>query len=100
MSDPKWYARLPKPVQKLVDQAFHALAGAAISGLVGGVSSIWLDGWLAGLIGALVGSAAGGIREAVQNLGDRENNTLGNWIDFAVWSAASVAIGLIVWGMA
>lgn len=100
MSLRRWYDALPKWGQEIVDQVGHALAGAAISGLVGGVSNIWLDGWLAGGIGALVASAAGGIREAVQNVGDRANNTLGNWIDWGVWSLAGIAIGLIVWGAA
>lgn len=97
MSAARWYDGLPHAAQEVVDQALHVLAGASISGLVGGVSSIWLDGWLAGLIGAVVGAAAGGIREAIQNIGDRANNTLGNWIDFAVWSASSVAIGIVIW---
>ena len=100
MSESGWYDGLTHTAQELVDQALHALAGASISGLVGGVSSIWLDGWLAGLIGALVGSSAGGIREAVQNLGDKANNTLGNWIDWGVWTLAAIAIGLIIWGVA
>lgn len=100
MSLAGWYDSLPKWGQEIVDQVGHALAGASISALVGGVSTIWLDGGLAGLVGALVSSAAGGIREAVQNLGDRANNTLGNWIDWGVWTAAGIAIGLIVWGVA
>jgi hypothetical protein len=95
-----WYDELPKWGQEVVDQVGHALAGSAISGLVGGVSSIWIDGWLAGGIGALTSSAAGGIREAVQNLGDRANNTLGNWIDWGVWTLAAIAIGCIIWGVA
>lgn len=99
MTEPGWYSRLPRAARKVLDQVLHALAGAGISGLAGGVASIWLEGWLAGLIGALVGSAAGGIREAVQNLGDRANDTLGNWLDFAVWAGASVAIGLVIWGV-
>lgn len=97
MSDPKWYRALPRWAQKAVDQILHALAGAGISALVGGVTSIWLDGWIAGSIGALVSSAAGGIREAVQNLGDRANDTLGNWIDWGVWTVAGIGIGLVVW---
>lgn len=100
MSLRRWYDALPKWGQEIVDQVGHALAGAAISGLAGGVSSIWLDGWLAGGIGALVASAAGGIRELVQNVGDRANDDLGNLIDWLVWTAAGVAIGAVVWGVA
>jgi hypothetical protein len=96
----EWYDGLGDVEQESVDQALHALAGAAISGLVGGVASIWLAGWLAGLIGALVSSAAAGIREAVQNLGDEENHTLGNWIDWGVWTLAGIVVGGAVWGVA
>lgn len=95
-----WYEELPKWGREVVDQALHAVAGASISALVGGVSSIWLEGWLAGLIGALASSAAGGIREAIQNLGDDANNTLRNWLDWGVWTLAAIAIGFLVWGVA
>lgn len=95
-----WYDGLPRWGRELVDQGLHAFAGAGIAGLVGGVASIWLEGWVAGLIGALASSTAGGIREAVQNLGDASNNTLRNWLDWAVWTLAGVAIGLLVWGVA
>lgn len=96
MSIRRWYDQLSDAGREIVDQALHALAGAAISGLVGGVASIWLDGWLAGLIGALVASAAGGIREAVQNWGDKKNDDLGNLVDWLVWTAAGVVIGVVV----
>jgi hypothetical protein len=95
-----WYDDLSHGAQEIVDQVLHAVAGASISGLVGGVASIWIDGWLAGLIGALVSATAGGIREAIQNLGDKANNTVGNWIDWGVWTLAGIAIGLVIWAFA
>lgn len=100
MSLRRWYDRLSDTGREIIDQALHALSGAAISALAGGVSTIWLDGWLAGGIGALVASAAGGIRELVQNWGDEENDDLGNLIDWLVWTAAGIAIGLVVWAAA
>ncbi len=93
---PRWYERLPRWGRKVVDQVLHALAGAAISGLVGGVLTIWLDGRLAGGIGALVGAAVGGIRELVQNIGDANNDAAGNWLDFGVWAGAAIAVGILV----
>lgn len=100
MSSPDWYEALPRWARKVVDQVLHALAGAGISGLVGGISSIWLDGWLAGSIGAVVSMAAGGIREAVQNIGDENNDHAGNWLDFGVWAIAGVVIGAVIWAVA
>lgn len=93
---PKWYERLPRWQRKVLDQVFHALAGCGISGLVGGVLTVWLDGGLAGSIGALVGAAAGGIRELVQNIGDTNNDDAGNWLDFGVWASAAIVVGIIV----
>lgn len=100
MKSPAWYEALPRWARKILDQVFHALAGAAISGLVGGVASVWLPGGIAGSIGAFVGAAAGGIRELVQNVGDRNNDTAGNWLDFAVWAGASIAVGMLIGGLA
>lgn len=100
MSPLDWYDALPEWGREIVDQALHALAGASIAGLVGGVLTLWLDGWLAGGIGALVASAAGGTRELVQNWGDEENDDLGNVVDWLVWTAAGVVIGAVVWAVA
>lgn len=96
MKSPRWYEALPRWARKVVDQVLHALSGASISGLVGGVLTVWLDGALAGSIGALVGAAAGGIRELVQNIGDENNDDAGNWLDFGVWSTASILVGILV----
>lgn len=99
-SDPEWYERLPRWAQKTVDQIAHAAIGAGISGLVGGVASIWLDGGLAGLIGAAASAIGAVIYECVQNIGDAKNGVLDAVIDACVWTAAGIIIGAVIWGVA
>lgn len=100
MREPKWYAALPRWARKVVDQVIHAIAGAAISGLVGGLCTLGLDGGWAGLIGASSSVLAAVIRELAQNLGDRSNDALDAVVDAAVWSVAGIATGLVIWGVA
>lgn len=100
MKSPAWYKALPRWQRKILDQVFHAIAGAVIAGVVGGVALVWLPGGIAGSIGAFVGAAGGGLREFFQNVGDRNNDTAGNWLDFAVWAGASIAVGILIGGLA
>ncbi len=100
MNDPKWYDQLPRWARHVVDQLLHFAAGAAISGLVGGVASVWLEGVRAGLIGAAASTLAAAIRELVQNLGDRDNDVLDSILDWAAWSAGGLCVGAILWGCA
>lgn len=100
MREPRWYSALPRWARKVVDQVLHLAAGAAISGLVGGVASVWLEGVRAGLIGAAASATAAAIRELVQNVGDRENDVADSFLDWAVWSAGGLAVGALIWGLA
>ncbi len=99
MSDPKWYARLPKPVQKLVDQVAHAAIGAAIAGLVGGLSRLKLSPLWAAVAGASASVLGAVVYELVQNLGDESNNVADAILDSSVWSLGGAAVGLTIWGV-
>lgn len=99
MSDPGWYKRLPRWAQKLVDQGAHLALGAAIAGLVGGLSRLKLSAGWAGLTGAAAGAVSAVVYELIQNVGDDSNNVLDAVLDVSVWTAGGVLVGLTIWAV-
>lgn len=99
MREPEWYARLPRWARKVVDQLAHAAIGAAIAGLVGGLSRLRLSWRWSALAGGCASALGAIVYELAQNLGDAENNVADAVLDAAVWSLAGAAVAVSIWGV-
>lgn len=89
MSNPDWYKRLPRWVQKTIDQAVHV-----VMGLVAGCVA-WIGHPIAaGLFAALCVAAA---REAEQWPPRRVWDLV---LDVVMVAVGGVVMGLIVWSVA
>lgn len=93
---PRWYERLPKPWQKVVDQIGHVLIGGGPAALVGGLCLLALPAWASGLVGAIVGSFTMGCYELAQNVGDKDNDYEDMAIDLSVGISAACVVGTLV----
>lgn len=99
MSDPRWYARLPRWKRQIVDQSAHLGIGAGAALLAGGLALIRLRARWAALIGGLVGTLSGVVREVVQNVGDSDNRVWDAVLDAGVWGIGGALGALGVWGI-
>lgn len=96
MSDPGWYERAPKWAQKVVDQLGHVGIGGGPAALVGGTMLLATPAWAAGLAGAVVGCLTMGVYEAVQNIGDDDNDYADMTLDLGVGCGAAVIVGVLI----
>lgn len=96
MGDPKWYRRLPKWGQDLVDQLGHVGIGGVPAAVLGGcLLTILPAGW-SGLIGAIAGALTMGLYETIQNVGDWDNDYEDMALDLSVGVSAAVLVGILV----
>ena len=100
MKAPRWYQRLPRWGQKLVDQLGHGGIGGGTAAIFGGLALLGLSGEWAGAVGAASGSLAMGAYELAQNVGDTDNNYADMAIDLVVGVGSAVAIGAAYWAWA
>lgn len=93
---PRWYERLPKDWQEVVDQLGHVGIGGGPAAVIGGTMLLACPPWASGLAGAAVGCVAMAVYEAIQNLGDKNNDLRDLRLDLGVGCSAAISVGVLV----